>query len=113
MNVKLAPEVLSATVSNVLSNYASDAAETAKFCSSIDTFFNIMNIWDVNSHKFDLKPSLITFSSIDDPRFSWLGNVFYFYSILMTGFIPLNTVKVTFLEIQKIKCLFHSIHMRV
>ena len=44
MNVKLAPQVLSATVSNVLSNYASDAAETAKFCSLMDTFFNIMNI---------------------------------------------------------------------
>ena len=34
MNVKLAAQVLSSTVSNVLSNYVSpDATETAKFCS--------------------------------------------------------------------------------
>ena len=45
----------------------------------MDTFFNIMNIRDVNSHKFDLKPSLIPFSSINDPRFSWLRNVFLQY----------------------------------
>ena len=38
-----------------------------------------MNIRDVNSHKFDLKPSIIPFSSIDDPRFSWLRNVFLQY----------------------------------
>ena len=35
-----------------------------------------MNIRDVISHKFDLKPSLIPFSSINDPRLSWLRNVF-------------------------------------
>ena len=60
------------------------------------TFFDIMNIRDVNLHKFDLKPSLISFSSVDDPRF-------VFHCLSMTSFIPLNTVKVTFLEIQKIK----------
>ena len=43
--------------------------------SLIDTFFDIMNIQDVNSHKFDLKPSIIRFSSINDPSFSWLQNV--------------------------------------
>ena len=80
MNVKLAAQVLSSTVSNVLSNYASpDAADSAKFCLLMDTFFDIMNIRDVNSHKFDLKPSFILFSSIDDPRFSWLRNVFLQY----------------------------------
>ena len=33
----------------------------------------------------------------------FLGNEMYFYSISMTGFIPWNTVKVTFLEMQKNK----------
>ena len=80
MNVKLAAQVLSSTVSNVLSNYVSpDAAKTAKFCSLMDTFYDVMNIRDVNSHKFDLKPSLIPFSSIDNTRFSWLRNVFLQY----------------------------------
>ena len=45
MNVILAAEVLSSTVSNVMPNYASpDAAKTAKLCSLTDIFFNIMNI---------------------------------------------------------------------
>ena len=93
-----------------MSNYTStDVAETATFCLLIDTFFDIMNIWDINSHKFDLKPSVIPFSSI--PGF--LGYEMYFCSTSMTGFIPLNTVKVTCLEMQKIKCLFHSKHMWV
>ena len=110
--VKLAAQVLSFTVSNVLSSYASpDSAETAKFCSLMATFFDFMNIRDINSHKCDLKPSLIPFSSTDNPRF--LGCEMYFYSILITGFIPSNTVKVIFLEMQKIKYLFHSNLIRV
>ena len=43
----------------------------------MDTFFDIMNIRDVNSQKFDLKP-LIPFSSINDPRLFWLRNVFLY-----------------------------------
>ena len=76
MNGKMAAQVLSSTVSNVFSNYASPvAAETAKFCSIMDAFFESMNIRDKNSRKFDLKPSLIPFSLIDDPRFSWLRSM--------------------------------------
>ena len=69
----------------------------------MDTFFDIINIRDVNSHKFDLKPP-ISFSSVNDPNFC---------IVLMTGFIPSNAVKVSFLEMQKMKFLFHSKHMRV
>ena len=80
MNVKLAAQILSSTVSNVLLNYAPpEAAETAQLCSLMDTFFDILNIRDVNSHKFDLKPSLVPFSTINDPRFSWLCNIFLQY----------------------------------
>ena len=61
--MKLAAQFLSSTVSNILLNYAlPDAAKTAKLCPLIDTFFDIMNIRDINSHRFDLKPSLISFS---------------------------------------------------
>ena len=42
MNVKLAAEVLSSTVSNVLPNYASpDAAKTAKCCLLMNTFLTL------------------------------------------------------------------------
>ena len=79
-NVKLAAIVLNSTVSKVLLKYGPpEAAETAKFCSLMDMFFDIMNIRDINSHKFELKPSLLPFSRVDDPRFSWLRNVFLQY----------------------------------
>ena len=45
----------------------------------MDILFDAVNIRDVNSHKFNLKSSLIIFSSIDDPRFSWLRNIFLQY----------------------------------
>ena len=108
VNMKLAAQILSSTVSNDLSNYASShTLETAKFCLLMNTFFNIMNIRHVNSHKFDLKPSLMPFSLINDPRLSWLKNVFLQY------FDDWLTVKIAFLEMQKIKSLFHNKHMRV
>ena len=62
MNVKLAAQVLSSTVSNVLSNYASpDAAKNAKSCLLMVVLFDAVNIRDVTSHKFNLKCSLIIF----------------------------------------------------
>ena len=80
MNVKLAAQVLSTTVSNVIRKYGPDSAsETARYCLLMDTFFDMMNIRDINSNKYDQKPSLKPFSSIDDPRFSWLQNVFLQY----------------------------------
>ena len=80
MNAKLAAQVLSSTVSKVLLKYGPpEAAGTAKFCSLMDMFFDIMNIRNIHSHKFELKPSLLPFSKVDDPRFSWLQNVFLQY----------------------------------
>ena len=35
-----------------------------------------MNIRDINSHKFELKPSFLTFPRADDPQFLWLRSVF-------------------------------------
>ena len=58
MNVELAAQVLSSSVSNVLSNYASlDAAKNAKFCLLMVVLFDAVNIRDVTSHKFNLKSS--------------------------------------------------------
>ena len=49
MNVKMADQILSSTVSNILSNYASpDAAETAKFCLLMEICFDIMNMRNIN-----------------------------------------------------------------
>ena len=75
MNVRLAAQVLSTTVSKVLSNYGpADAAETAEFCLMFDRFFHIMNVSSTTASSHELKPFNAPFSSIDDPRFSWLKN---------------------------------------
>ena len=49
------------------------------FFMLMDTFFDIMNMRDIHSHEFQCKPSLLLFTSIEDPRFSWLRNVFLQY----------------------------------
>ena len=70
MNVRLAAQVLSATVSRVLSNYGpADAAGTAEFCLMFDKFFNIMNVSSTTASSRELKPFNAPFSSTDDPRF--------------------------------------------
>ena len=45
----------------------------------MDMLFDTMNIRDINCHKFELKPSLLQFSRVDDSRFSMLRNVFLQY----------------------------------
>ena len=80
MNVKLAAQVLSSTVSNVLNTYGPpEAAGTAKFCAMMDTFFDILNIRNIHAHEYQQKPALAPFTSTDDTRFSWLQNVFLQY----------------------------------
>ena len=80
VNVKLAAQVLSSIVSRILSQYGSpEASGTVRFCALMDTFFDIMKIRDIHSHQFLRKPSLMPFTSNDDPRFSWLRNVFLQY----------------------------------
>ena len=80
MNVKLAAQVLSSTVSQVLRNFGpADAAGTATFCSMMDKFFDIMNIRNSTEGIRKSKPFLVPFSSLNDIRFQWLTNEFLPY----------------------------------
>ena len=64
MNVRLAAQVLSTTVSKVLSNYGpADAAGTAEFCLMFDQFFDIMSVSSTTASSRELKPSNVPFSS--------------------------------------------------
>ena len=77
MNVKLAAQVLSSTVSKTLTSYEPpEAAGTAKFCLLMDSFFDIMNIRSIPSHEFERKPFLAPFNTVNDDRFGWLQNFF-------------------------------------
>lgn len=45
----------------------------------MDTFFDIMNVKNVYAQQFERKSNLVLFSFVNDPRFSWLRNVFLQY----------------------------------
>ena len=80
MNVRLAPQILSSHTSKALLDYGNvDVKETAKFCSMMDEFFDIVNIRNDIEHKTKRKPNLKPFSSPDDPRLSWLVKDFLGY----------------------------------
>ena len=73
MNVKLATQVLSYSVSNVIKNFAPPgAAGTATFCEMADTFFDCLNVRNTEEGKRKLKPFLKPYSSVNDERFNWL-----------------------------------------
>ena len=77
MNVKLAAQVLSSTVSKTLTLYGLlEAAGFAKFCLLMDSFFDMMNIRNIQSHEFERKPFLTPFTSVSDDWFGWLQNFF-------------------------------------
>ena len=79
MNVRLAVQVFSSTVSKVLLEYGPPAAETAYFCSLMGCLFDVMNIRNTQFHEFQWRPLLAPLTSVNDPRFSWLCNVFLKY----------------------------------
>ena len=113
MNVKLAAQVLSSTVSKTLTSYGPpEAAGTAKFCLLMDSFFDIMNICNIQSHVFKRKPFLPPFTSVNDDRFGWLQNVFlkYFEDWLTS---ILNNVLVISQEMLVVICLSLGKHLRV
>ena len=105
MNVKLAAQVLSSTVSNVLLKYRPpEATRPAKFCSFMGMFFNIMKIKGINSHKFELKPSLLPFLRVGELQFLWLLIVFLQYFENWLASIEKS--------MRKIKCVYPNKHMK-
>eukprot|EP00112_Aurelia_sp_Birch-Aquarium-sp1_P006927 Seg1756.13 transcript_id=Seg1756.13/GoldUCD/mRNA.D3Y31 product=Catalase protein_id=Seg1756.13/GoldUCD/D3Y31 len=80
MNVKLAVQVLSSSVAEILKSFGpQDAKGTAQFCNMFESFFDCMNIRNTVEHKLKCKPFLKPFESVDDERLSWLTEVFLQY----------------------------------
>ncbi len=70
MRVSLAAQVLSKTMSVVLTKYGGgEAASTAKFCEMVDAFFDCLNVRSTNEHKRKRKPNLAPYKNVDDDRF--------------------------------------------
>ena len=82
MNVKLAAQVLSTSVSVALQTFAPpEALETAKFCEMMDKYFDCLNVRNTTEAISKQKPFLNPYTSVHDERFGWFTNTFlqYFY----------------------------------
>ena len=80
MNVRLAAQILSETVGNVLLRFSpQEAAETGHFCILMDHFFYCCNVRNTKVHQLKRKPFLKPYSNLNDERFEWLEEVFLKY----------------------------------
>ena len=80
MNVRLAVQVLSESVSKILQEYyPQEFHGTAELCEKIDKFFNCLNVRNQKEGLVKCKPFLQPFQSTYDGRFYWLENVFLKY----------------------------------
>ena len=80
MNVRLAAQVLSNTVSNVLKEFGpTDAVQTAMFCEYANKFFDCLNVRHKKGGDYSLNPFLKPYESVDDERFVWMENSFLDY----------------------------------
>ena len=80
MNVSLAAQVLSESVSKILIQYYSpDANGTAELCMYMDKFFDCLNVTNTNTGVEKRKPFLLPYKDEDDERFAWLTEEFIPY----------------------------------
>ena len=80
MNVRLAVQVLSQSVSNILYGYyPTDTHGTAELCKYMDTFFDCLNVRNRVEGKHKKKEFLFPYEDENDLRFSWLLNKFLPY----------------------------------
>ena len=80
MRVNVAAQVLSATVSAVLTTFGSlESSGTAKLCEMVDSFFDCLNVRSTTEHQRKRKPFLAPYTAVDDERFHWLETTFLGY----------------------------------
>ena len=80
VNVRLAAQVLSSSVSIALKSFdPQEAAGTALYFEIFDKFFDCLNVRNCTEHITKQKPFLKPYSSIYDERFDWLLHMFLPY----------------------------------
>ena len=78
MNVKLATQVLSQSVSNILFKYYPDETHgTAEFCAKMNKCFDCTNVRNQSEWIKTRNETVAPYRATDDPRFDWLEDVFY------------------------------------
>ena len=77
MDVKLATQVLSQSVSSILFKYYPDETHgTAEFCAKKNKFFDCTNVRNQSEWIKTRNETVAPYRATDDPRFDWLEDVF-------------------------------------
>eukprot|EP00794_Sanderia_malayensis_P002687 gene2687-3109_t len=77
MNVRLAVQVLSGTVSNILKEYYPESMHaTSELCANMDKFLDSLNVRSKKEDVLLRKPYMLPFQSLTDERFHWLEHGF-------------------------------------
>lgn len=80
MTVKYAVQVFSKSMSIALSEFGpKQATETAIYCKMWDSFFDCLNVRNLEEHSRKRKPFLKPYKDQDDERFQWMQEVFLKY----------------------------------
>ena len=80
MHVNLTSQVLSSSVSAVLTAFGTpDTEGTAKLCKMVDSLFDCSNVCCTHEHERKKKTFLAPYTSTEDPRFAWLEGEFLQY----------------------------------
>ena len=76
MNVRLAAQILSTSVSTALKTYGPDkATRTAEYCQMFNNFFDCLNVRNTTDFTMKRNPFVKPFYSTDDTRLTWLTDV--------------------------------------
>ena len=82
MRVKLADQVLSDTVGNVLAQFGPpEAAGTANFCLIMDKFLDCLNVRNTVEHELKRKSFPKPYDSVNDERFAWLDHFLEYFRL--------------------------------
>ena len=80
MRVRLAAQVLSDIIGNVLNEFGPpEAAVTAQFCLMMDRFFDCLNVSNRKEWQEKQKDFLKPCKSVDDIRFEWLDSFLLYF----------------------------------
>ena len=79
MNVRLAAQVLSTSVSTALKTFGPEVVGTAIYCEMFCSFFDCLNVRNSTESVTKLKPFLAPYSSVNGERFTWLLDTFLPY----------------------------------
>ena len=111
MRVNLATQVLSSTMSSVLTQFGPpEASATAEYCKMIGQFFDCLNVRSFDEHLRKRKPLLALSLVLKITAFSFLK--MNFWDTSETGKKALKIVKENLLPMLVQRCLCHGTHMK-